>query len=392
MRRLILLLALVPFLTWADHDPNDHRHTFTADLTRVTGIGEPVQGWPAIYLISRGAGGGSVILDEGWGRPRAPDDLSGSTVTATLLASASYVRAQEYVLVVGGTPYVFAMPDRDTSYAAIAVAAGPPERGPVVVSSFPPEHPSPGDIAFNPTGLTPGDYEPGLNVRGPPVGSPPKRWYQISGGDGGGGGGLNTAQVDARVQPYARVNGGRSIALGDTDFGDDVVDAIDRSRSSYTPGTRTIVLENRDGTPVDGFPLVLPEGGERLRRWPADGARGGRGGIRGHDAAQAGRGEQHHHGGTVERAGECRLSPAARRGGPRGGGHSGLRPGADVRALAACWHSGAGGGADAGGRFQLCSSHPVRGRRPPVCACGGRDALDCGRYGCEQAHGRGRAR
>ena len=263
MKRFLPLLALLPALAFghdddppaypAGHNPN---HEFTADLSVVTGLENPVQGWPVVRLISRGVGGGPVIRDQGFGRPRTLPVSGGQVRVDRLMASEAYAREQEYVLVVGSTPYVFVMPNAPSSFAATRVPVG--ETGPVTISSDPdgPLHPSPGDIAFNPTGLTPGEYSHGLNIR------EGGGWHQVQGGEGGAG--LNQTQVDARVvagvKPFART-GGDPIALGDTGFGDDVIDAIDRSRSSYTPGTRTIVLENRDGTPVDGFPLVIPEGG-----------------------------------------------------------------------------------------------------------------------------------
>ena len=74
--------------------------------------------------------------------------------------------------------------------------------------------------------------------------------------------GITPADVAGLIKDFAKAGAGvtdTKIALGDTDFGDDVIDALDRSRCSYTPGTRTLVLESRDGTPVDGFPLVFPQ-------------------------------------------------------------------------------------------------------------------------------------
>ena len=204
MRRLLFLLALLPVLAFGHPDDPDNgypaghnpRHKFTADLTRVTGIESPAQGWPVVRLISRGVGGGPLILDQGFGRPRTLP-VSGSTVTATLLASEEYTRAQEYVLVVGTTQYPFTMPDEPTSFAATQVPVG--ETGPCTVSKTEPpkspQSPSPGDLWCQPPD---------------PDASPPRTAYQF----------WYRADNDWRqvsVKDYARL-GGREIALSDTDF------------------------------------------------------------------------------------------------------------------------------------------------------------------------------
>ena len=74
------------------------------------------------------------------------------------------------------------------------------------------------------------------------------------------GGGLTEAQVRtlirANVKDFAEA-GGASVALGDTDFADDVEDAIDIDRTTWDTGTRTLTLTATDGTTKA---LVIPAG------------------------------------------------------------------------------------------------------------------------------------
>ena len=211
-----------------------------------------------VRLVSERVEGGSATSSAFRSARRLQPDANG-VVRTMIPASSAFGADQRYVLFVGGQRFSFYMPEQASTLAALLTTPG--ETGPVTISTTEPPDPSPGDIAFDATGLTPGDYSPGLNVRGPGG-----QWFQVQGG-GSTGPGLNSAQVNQRiadrVKPFAQTNdpNDTKIALGDTDFGDDVVDAIDRSRSSYDSDTRTIVLENRDGTAVDGFPVVLPEGG-----------------------------------------------------------------------------------------------------------------------------------
>ena len=199
MKRLLPLLALLPALAFghdddppaypAGHNPN---HELTADLSVVTGLESPVQGWPPVRLISRGVGGGSLILDQGYGRPRTLA-VTGSTVTVpNLMASEAYTREQEYVLVVGSTPYVFVMPNAPTSFAATRVVAG--ATGPVTVSlASAPQAPSPGDLWYGQDvgeGITP----VALRVRSG------GQWQLVGSGGGGGPGPGNDIIVASTFQ------------------------------------------------------------------------------------------------------------------------------------------------------------------------------------------------
>ena len=47
--------------------------------------------------------------------------------------------------------------------------------------------------------------------------------------------------------------------MGDTDFGDTVEGSIDRAGSSWTPSTRTLDLQDHQGTSINGFPIQIPE-------------------------------------------------------------------------------------------------------------------------------------
>ena len=253
MRRLLagVVLALAAATAWAE--PRD----LTIDLSQLVGERTSYRGL-SVTLFSRAQASRAPVSMPLRGTSfealTPPGRGQGSTITIRLTPSAEYTGPrQEYALVIGAREWAFRMPvyvadppgtpDPGVSLAGILAGDTVGEVGPCIVSATPPPAPSPGDCWWTPA------------VEGPPAVAGVLRirsggeWERVSAGEGG----------SAPVKPFAE-RGGRDIRLGDTDFGDDVIDAIDRSRSSYTPGTRTIVLQNRDGTPVDGFPLVLPEG------------------------------------------------------------------------------------------------------------------------------------
>ena len=238
-----------------------------------------------IGLRSVGAGSGQQLQGKGFKGyrrlaanmegnvydPSVPDDPPDNPrpLGVSIPDSGSFPVAQQYVLSVQSETYAFTMPDEDTTLNALLVR-GQIQEGPAKISATAPADPVSGDIAFDATGLSPGSYSPGLNIRSG------DDWYQISGGDGGSSG-LNAAQVDSRIKDYART-GGRKIALGDTDFAETIEDSVDSNTISFDANTRMLSWESHDDTPGS---VNIPGGGTAYDDGPLTARVGGLEGFEG---------------------------------------------------------------------------------------------------------------
>ena len=128
-------------------------------------LGYAVDAGP-VRLMSERTGGGAASTRGFLSPRRESPDSSGMVTFADIPPSSAFGVDQSYVLYVGGNRYRFVLPaGAATPPVDVVSLLAPTERGPVIISTTEPVSPSSGDVAFDTTGLSPGAYSPGMNIR-----------------------------------------------------------------------------------------------------------------------------------------------------------------------------------------------------------------------------------